>query len=102
VLWRMAIILKANKFNLFVSSVLFIFWYHSPNFLDTPRIPRYKYVTEFNIYALVISITRRNTDGVFLYGIIINSVSTVPSFGWQKFIDSTLLASDALSLNKHF
>jgi hypothetical protein len=34
----MAIILKANKINLFVSSVLFVFWYHSPNFLDTPRI----------------------------------------------------------------
>jgi hypothetical protein len=27
-----------NKVNLFVSSVLFVFWYHSPNFLDTPRI----------------------------------------------------------------
>jgi hypothetical protein len=38
VLWRMAIILKANKVNLFVSSVLFVFWYHSPNVLDTPRI----------------------------------------------------------------
>jgi hypothetical protein len=37
VLWRIAIILKANKVNLFVSSVLFVFWYHSPNFLDTPR-----------------------------------------------------------------
>jgi hypothetical protein len=36
VLWRMAIILKANKVNLFVSSVLFVFWYHSPNYLDTP------------------------------------------------------------------
>jgi hypothetical protein len=34
----MAIILKANKVNLFVSSVLFVFWYHSPNILDTPRI----------------------------------------------------------------
>jgi hypothetical protein len=33
----MAIILKANKVNLFVSSVLFVFWYYSPNFLDTPR-----------------------------------------------------------------
>jgi hypothetical protein len=33
----MAIILKANKVNLFVSSALFVFWYHSPNFLDTPR-----------------------------------------------------------------
>jgi hypothetical protein len=31
VLWRMAIILKANKVNLFV------FWYHSLNVLDTPR-----------------------------------------------------------------
>jgi hypothetical protein len=30
-------ILKANKVNLFVSSVLFVFWYHSPNFLDTPH-----------------------------------------------------------------
>jgi hypothetical protein len=38
VLWRMAIILKVNKVNLFVSSVLFVFWYHSPNFLDTPHI----------------------------------------------------------------
>jgi hypothetical protein len=34
----MAIILKANKVKLFVSSVLFVFWYHSPNFLDTPRM----------------------------------------------------------------
>jgi hypothetical protein len=34
---RMAIILKANKFNLFVSSVLFVLWYHLPNFLDTPH-----------------------------------------------------------------
>jgi hypothetical protein len=33
----MAIILKANKVNLFVSSVLFVFWYHSLNFIDTPR-----------------------------------------------------------------
>jgi hypothetical protein len=38
VLWRMAIILKANTVNLFVSSVLFVFWYQSPNFLDAPRI----------------------------------------------------------------
>jgi hypothetical protein len=36
----MAINLKANKVNLFISSVLFVFWYHSPNFLDTPRIKR--------------------------------------------------------------
>jgi hypothetical protein len=38
VLWRMMIILKANKVNLFVSSILFVFWYHSPNILDTPHI----------------------------------------------------------------
>jgi hypothetical protein len=38
VLWRMVIILKANKVNFFVSSLLFVFWYHLPNFLDTPRI----------------------------------------------------------------
>jgi hypothetical protein len=36
----MAIILEANKVNLFVSSVFFffVFWYHSPKFLDTPHI----------------------------------------------------------------
>jgi hypothetical protein len=34
----MAIILKANKVNLFVPSVLFVFWYHLRNVLDTPRI----------------------------------------------------------------
>jgi hypothetical protein len=32
------IILKANRVNLFLSSVLFVFWYHSLNFLDTPHI----------------------------------------------------------------
>jgi hypothetical protein len=37
VLWKMAIILKANKVNLLVSSFLFVFWYHSQNVLDTPR-----------------------------------------------------------------
>jgi hypothetical protein len=37
----MAIILKANKVNLFVSSVLFAFWYHSPNILDIPRMLYY-------------------------------------------------------------
>jgi hypothetical protein len=34
----MAIILKPNKVNLVVSSVLFVFWYHSPNVLDTLHI----------------------------------------------------------------
>jgi hypothetical protein len=34
----MAIILKTNKVNLFVSSVLCVLWYHSPNVLDTLHI----------------------------------------------------------------
>jgi hypothetical protein len=34
----MAIIFKTTEVNLFVSPVLFVFWYHSPNFLDTSRI----------------------------------------------------------------
>jgi uncharacterized protein YccT (UPF0319 family) len=32
------IILKTNKVNLIVSSVLFVFWYNSTNILDTPHI----------------------------------------------------------------
>jgi hypothetical protein len=28
---------EGKKVNLFVSSVLFVFWYHSLNFLDTPH-----------------------------------------------------------------
>jgi hypothetical protein len=43
----MAIILKANKFNVFVSSVLFVFWYHSPTFLDTPRMSSWTEQGEF-------------------------------------------------------
>jgi hypothetical protein len=43
VLWRMTIILKANKVNLLVSSVLFVFWYNSPNVSDTPRTYVYMY-----------------------------------------------------------
>jgi hypothetical protein len=31
------VILQFNKVNLFVSYFLFVFWYHSPNLLDTPR-----------------------------------------------------------------
>jgi hypothetical protein len=38
VLWSIMIILKANIVNLFVSSVLFVFWYYSPNVLDTTHI----------------------------------------------------------------
>jgi hypothetical protein len=33
----MAIILKANTVNLFISSFLFVSWYHSLTVLDTPR-----------------------------------------------------------------
>jgi hypothetical protein len=36
-------IFKDNKVNLFVSSLLFVFWYHSPNFLDTKRTKLYVY-----------------------------------------------------------
>jgi hypothetical protein len=49
VLWRMAIILKANKVNLFVSSVLFVFWYQSQNFLDTPHSIFLKYVDKIQV-----------------------------------------------------
>jgi hypothetical protein len=37
--------LKVNKVNFLVSSVLFVFWYCSPNFLDTPRM---MYSTSYN------------------------------------------------------
>jgi hypothetical protein len=51
-LWRMAIILKDNKVNLFVSSVLFVFWYHSPNLLYTPRI---RYTLGLLLYGYIAS-----------------------------------------------
>jgi hypothetical protein len=53
VLWRMAIIFKTNKVNLFVSSLLFVFWYHSPNFLDTLHIIKtvYKLLWTRNVCA---------------------------------------------------
>jgi hypothetical protein len=31
----------ANKVNLLISSVLFVFWYHSPNILDTPHMSKH-------------------------------------------------------------
>jgi hypothetical protein len=48
--------LKANKVHLFVSSVLFVFWYHSPNVLNTPHIcniswPRVKERVELYLYS---------------------------------------------------
>jgi hypothetical protein len=45
--WRMEIILKANDVNLFVSSVLFAFWYHSPKCLDTSRISSGRHSCQF-------------------------------------------------------
>jgi hypothetical protein len=30
--------LEGQKVNLFLSAALFVFWYHSPNVLDTPHI----------------------------------------------------------------
>jgi hypothetical protein len=53
----MAIILKANKVNLFVSFVLFVFWYHTPNVLDTPRI----YLAEADFVADSVGKYRRQT-----------------------------------------
>jgi hypothetical protein len=45
---RMAIILTANNVNCFVSSISFVFWYHSPYCLDTPRILiEYKLATTY-------------------------------------------------------
>jgi hypothetical protein len=52
----MAIVLKVNKVNLFVSSVLFVFWYHSPNFLDTPRtciLHQWNNILKNQFYVLV-------------------------------------------------
>ena len=40
------------------------------------NIPRNETVTAFNIYALIISITQRYSDEIFLYGIIINPQAT--------------------------
>jgi hypothetical protein len=55
VLWRMAIILKANKVNLFVFSVLFVFWYHSPTFIDTPRISTLCLSVSFSLNTQIVS-----------------------------------------------
>jgi hypothetical protein len=66
VLWMMAIILKANKVNLFVYSVLFVFWYHSPNVLDTPRMHSiYQYC--MNSYRLINTHWRKLLRGQWLY-----------------------------------
>jgi hypothetical protein len=51
---------EGHKVNLFVSSVLFVFWYHSPNVLDTPHIwnisrlrVKRQYILSYNCYFCV-------------------------------------------------
>jgi hypothetical protein len=67
VLCKMEIILKAYKVNLFVSSLLFVFWYHSPNFLDKPHsvaewlIPTF--VPSFTSWKLCCVINKKNEPG---------------------------------------
>jgi hypothetical protein len=58
----MAIILKANKVNLFVSSVLCVFWYHLPNVLYTLHI--------CNISWLRVKLTSRPILWSFTYSLI--------------------------------
>jgi hypothetical protein len=58
----MVIILKANKVNLFVSSVLFVFWYHSPNFLDTPHTKKGVNGTEMHIKSSTGKKTVKNME----------------------------------------
>jgi hypothetical protein len=51
------IILKANKVNLFVSSVLFVFWFHSPNVLDTPHIC---YIRRLRVKSVILPVDRES------------------------------------------
>jgi hypothetical protein len=51
--------LKANKVNLFVSSVLCVFWYHSPNVLYTLHICNISWLRVKPLYnAAVYSVLR--------------------------------------------
>jgi hypothetical protein len=56
----MAIILKANKVNLFVSSVSFVFWYHSPNVLDTPHLCNISWLRVKEMHGSRIKIPSKN------------------------------------------
>jgi hypothetical protein len=62
----MAIVLKAKKINLFVYSLLFVFWYYSPNFLDTPHIEAL-YTTKFKTDDVPYTQVKRGyiTEGFF-------------------------------------
>jgi hypothetical protein len=75
-LWMMAIILKANKFNLFVSSVLFVFLYHSPNFLDTPRILVFKYHFLLHILSYIFFLLSTHMPPYILIVLIFNFLTT--------------------------
>jgi hypothetical protein len=57
--------LKANKVNLFVSSVLCVFWYHSPNILDTLHICNISWLrvnsvwgSLYNTWTIVLQVLR--------------------------------------------
>jgi hypothetical protein len=67
VLWRMAIILKANNVNLFVFSVLCVFWYHSPNVLNTPHICDISWLRVTVCTANRVAQLVTSTNGRYLY-----------------------------------
>jgi hypothetical protein len=85
VLWGMAIILKANKVNLFVSSVLFVFWYHSPNFLDTPHITvLFRYIVLHDLHpthyvSTCLGTEICETETYAIFGLLANSCVCDPS-----------------------
>jgi hypothetical protein len=62
--------LNANKVNLFVSSVLFVFWYHSPNVLDTLHICNISWLRVKLAFILPCNLLRENSAvsyRVYLY-----------------------------------
>jgi hypothetical protein len=75
----MAIILKANEVNVFVSSVVFVFWFHSPNVLDTPRI----------VFRQACDYRRLLAAGVQFGRLIVEECAVVWRF-WCRRFDSTV------------
>jgi hypothetical protein len=86
----MAIILKANKVNLFVSSVLCVFWYHSPNVLDTLHMCNISWL-RVNVW-LNISVLSQLTSDLRRS----KSVCLSPSRQVQSMNDVKLLKADVL------
>jgi hypothetical protein len=82
----MVIILKANKVNLFVSSVLFVLWYHSPNILDTPHICNISWLSVKQIpyaFAFLVSKSVRTIGRSIRVSTIVHSrllIFRVPTF----------------------